>query len=93
MFIPDQKLDVYARLESEILRICSIRDGKWVVGSHPVQKMSFKIDDQTLVEVYCAKYQKYSTDGPLLFKFLVGEERGENYFKSIIYHEPDYINN
>ena len=94
LFMPDQKEHVYARLENnEKLRICSVRDGKWVVDSHPIEKLSLKIDDQKFIEVYCAKYQKYTTDGPLHFKFLVGEEQGENYFKSIIYHEPDHINN
>ena len=50
-FVPDKFEEVYARLKTEELKICSITKGEWVVGSHPVEKM--KLDS---IELYFAKY-------------------------------------
>lgn len=50
-FVPDNFEEVYARLKTEKLKICSITKGEWVVGSHPVEKL--KLDS---IELYFAKY-------------------------------------
>ena len=58
-FIPENKDELYARCEKEGLKICSMMNGNWYVGSYPVEKRVLQIDEKVSIEIYCAKFQRY----------------------------------